>query len=127
MHIESCITCQALCIFSPFNYFVPFSYVPQFSTSVLDTVVAAGDVLSFNYNVKPHDSFEPREITLTVVVHYKDDSEGIYYDAAFNASIQIVYPVDSGETSTFTYVVLIAIIGAVYYFVQKKNAGKVTF
>lgn len=109
-----------------FRHPLDFTYhIQNFSTVELETVVGPKQVASFNYYIRPHESFEPRQIGLQINLHYKDGADGVYVDAAFNRTIDIVDAVEGFDASgTVAYVLVILAVAGVVVFFRQKNASE---
>merc|ERR1711907_70640 len=103
-----------------------FRYTIQnFSVSQVNTSVAAGEQVSFVYNFKPSESFDPRDIGLVVNVHYVDEDSSSYRDCVFNDTIGITDADTTISKSTIVNYSFIAlcIVAAYFYF---RNEAKPT-
>jgi len=85
-----------------------YSYhVDNFTSYNYNSIVAKGEKQTFEYAFVPDESFDPREMGLTITIEYSD-GDNDYVSTIYNGTIDIVEPRDFTDTTTFfTYVVTV--------------------
>lgn len=105
---------------------VDFSHIYQnFTRLPRSLLVQAGERVTLDYIVKPHEMFEPREYGLTVLVDYTDVNNVNYTSAAFNGTFFVVDATSGFDAQiVFTYIALAALAGLVLYGVYRFGVSR---
>jgi len=117
-----------------FRYPQDYSYhIQNFTGTSYNKVVKPGEEASFQYAFHPHESYGGRPFGLTVLMFYKDITDGIQYGAGvFNETITFKEVDEAFDGETFFLYVLLAaiallvILGLNYAFNNSKLKRAVT-
>jgi len=109
------ITAVGAHLHSPFDFSY---YIQNFTAREVDATVHPGHEQSIEYVFVPDKSLEPLEFWLSAWVQYNDSNDRVFRTTYTNGTIELVEkPSEFNPREFFTWVVTLAVIGVVVYFV----------
>ncbi|KAK7790098.1 hypothetical protein R5R35_005656 [Gryllus longicercus] len=116
-----------------FRYPMDFTfYIQNFSTIVYNRVVKPNHEATLAYSFIPAEAFAGRPFGLNINLNYRDLAGGVYQEAVYNETVQIVELEEGLDGETFflyvflaACVVLLLVLGQQFlYSVGRKRVGK---